>query len=348
VNSAAQSGWTYGFVALKNGVPRYGTVSSSADGELDFQTQPGESEVYLVVAGTPGAIHHYAYLDGYTKNYRYPYEFRIDGATPSGYEPGYTRPAAPAGGHWATNGGGWVDNSANVASTAYVGPHAAVYGNATVSGNARIEDLAWVNSGGSVSGNAVVKDSALIQGGVSIGGTAVVGGDAEPSGTCDSGTYLLFNPDRTCDGAGGETDINPTYSAFTDDQLAITGGTTASPSPSVTTSPTVSPTPTATGATLGCSAAYSVTSQWQGGFQATVTVTAGATKVNGWTVRWTFGDGQTVTQSWNATLTTSGTGVTATNVSYNGSLAAGASTSFGFLGSWTTTNNPPAVSCTAT
>jgi hypothetical protein len=42
-------------------------------------------------------------------------------------------------------------------------------------------------------------------------GSIVVGGDAEPSTACSSGTYLLFNPDRGCDGKTGETDINPTY-----------------------------------------------------------------------------------------------------------------------------------------
>ena len=39
--------------------------------------------------------------------------------------------------------------------------------------------------------------------------------------------------------------------------------------------------------------------------------------------------------------------MTARNVDYNGRLAAGASASFGFLGSWTGTNAEPTVSCTA-
>ena len=39
--------------------------------------------------------------------------------------------------------------------------------------------------------------------------------------------------------------------------------------------------------------------------------------------------------------------MTATNVSSNGTLAAGTSTSFGFLGSWGTANAAPAtVTCT--
>lgn len=54
-------------------------------------------------------------------------------AVPYGFEPGHIKPT-PTGGHWHPNGGGWVDNRANVASTAYVGPMAAVYGNSTVTG----------------------------------------------------------------------------------------------------------------------------------------------------------------------------------------------------------------------
>ncbi|MEU5597622.1 DUF6055 domain-containing protein [Streptomyces sp. NPDC020298] len=223
VNAAAGSGWSYGFVAVNgSGTPRYGAVSSSPDGQLSFQTQSGEKEVYLVVTGTPSTVHHYAYLDGYTKNYRYPYEFRISGATPSGYESGYQKPAATGGGHWHSNGGGWVDNSANVASSVYVGPRAAVFGNSTVTGNARIEGLSWVNSGATISGNVVVKDNAIVQGGASLSGSLVLGGDAEMWIGCSSGTYLMFNPDRGCDGRGGESDVNPSYSAFTDQELAIT------------------------------------------------------------------------------------------------------------------------------
>lgn len=76
-------------------------------------------------------------------------------------------------------------------------------------------------------------------------------------------------------------------------------------------------------------------------------MTAGTSAIDGWTVRWTYANGQTVTQSWNATVTSSGSTVTARNVDYNGRLGAGASTTFGFLGSWNGTNPAPTVSCTA-
>jgi len=39
--------------------------------------------------------------------------------------------------------------------------------------------------------------------------------------------------------------------------------------------------------------------------------------------------------------------VTARNVSYNGSIGAGASTQFGFLGTWNGTNSVPSLTCTA-
>ncbi|WP_425551238.1 cellulose binding domain-containing protein [Actinoallomurus vinaceus] len=96
----------------------------------------------------------------------------------------------------------------------------------------------------------------------------------------------------------------------------------------------------------GCTAAYSVVGQWSGGFQASVKVTAGTTAITGWTVTWHYAGGQTVTQIWNATLTSSGSQVTARNVGYNGALGAGASTEFGFLGSGT--GEIPALTCAAT
>lgn len=220
VNAAAGSGWSFGFVAVRNGTPRYGPITTSADAQIQFQTQAGE-ELYLTVVGAPSTIHKYGFLDGYTKNYRYAYEFGITGAVPSGYEAGYVKPAAREG-RWHSNGGGWVDTRATVAATAYVGPRAAVFGNARVSGNARIEGLSWLNGGAVVGGNAVVRDNAIVQDGANLSGNVVIGGDAEVAFTCSSGTYLTFNPDRGCDGRAGETDINPAITRFTDEQVRVT------------------------------------------------------------------------------------------------------------------------------
>ena len=88
-------------------------------------------------------------------------------------------------------------------------------------------------------------------------------------------------------------------------------------------------------------AVYAVTSSWSGGFQAEVTVTAGATAIKGWTVSWTFPSGQVISQVWNGSYTQSGGKVAVTNAAYNGALAPGAATSFGLIASVTGANEPP-------
>jgi hypothetical protein len=122
------------------------------------------------------------------------------------------------------------------------------------------------------------------------------------------------------------------------------GGSTGSPTPTPTTA---SPTPTPTTSTPtppppgGCAVAYSVTGQWQGGFQAAVTITNGGTSaINGWTLKWSFANGQTISQLWGGSYTQSTTNVTVTNATYNSTLAAnGGTADFGFLSSWDNTTN---------
>ncbi|GAB2930660.1 hypothetical protein GCM10027280_17710 [Micromonospora polyrhachis] len=121
-------------------------------------------------------------------------------------------------------------------------------------------------------------------------------------------------------------------------------------SPIPTASPTVSPTVGPTTPPPGpgsCVATYSIGNQWPGGFQGEVRVTAGGTPISGWTVSWTYADGQTISQVWNATATGAGPSVTARNLAYNGGLAAGASTTFGFLGVWQGANTVPVLRCVA-
>jgi endo-1,4-beta-xylanase len=102
------------------------------------------------------------------------------------------------------------------------------------------------------------------------------------------------------------------------------------------------------GGTGGCSAAYRVDNDWGSGFTATVTVTnSGSAAIGSWQVTWSWAGNQQVTNSWNASLAQSGTSVTARNAGYNGSVAAGQSTSFGFQASYTGTNGAPTLACTA-
>jgi lysophospholipase L1-like esterase len=117
--------------------------------------------------------------------------------------------------------------------------------------------------------------------------------------------------------------------------------TTTAPPPPTTTTTTAPPPPAG-----GCTATYSIVNQWPGGYQATVTVTAG-TAVTGWQVGFGLASGQTITQSWNATVSQTGSAVRAVNLSYNGTLAAGTATTFGFLGATPSTATPPTVTCAA-
>ncbi|HLL67434.1 MAG TPA: cellulase family glycosylhydrolase [Micromonosporaceae bacterium] len=126
--------------------------------------------------------------------------------------------------------------------------------------------------------------------------------------------------------------------------------TTAPPrttEPPLTEGPPLTTAPPVGGGGGACTATYTVQNQWPGGFQGEVRITAGGSAISGWTVTWTYANGQTVSSSWSAALTTSGSTVTARNVAYNGSIAAGASTSFGFIGAWNGSNGPVSATCTA-
>jgi poly(3-hydroxybutyrate) depolymerase len=124
--------------------------------------------------------------------------------------------------------------------------------------------------------------------------------------------------------------------------------TTPSSPPTSPTSPPVPTTPSTTPPVEpgACTATYRITGQWQGGFQAEVTVTAGAAALSGWRVGWTFANGQAVTQVWGGRHTAGGGAQTVTNESWNGNLGAGASTTFGLLGTSTGTNSVPPATCT--
>ncbi|PRY01798.1 endo-1,4-beta-xylanase [Allonocardiopsis opalescens] len=94
----------------------------------------------------------------------------------------------------------------------------------------------------------------------------------------------------------------------------------------------------------GCTVTYATTSSWNNGATANVTVrNNGTAPINGWSVVWSFPSGQRVTSAWNASATQNGTQVTATNASWNQTIAAGSSVSFGFQLSHSGTNTAPSA-----
>ncbi|BAV05226.1 endo-1,4-beta-xylanase A precursor [Filimonas lacunae] len=273
-----QAGWRWGFVeVLANGTTSvYGATQSSSDSEATYTLTASTSKLYLVVMGAPTAKHDYVWEPGWPRQYRYPYELRIENALPEGYQSTFRADVkALYAGHTHTNGGGWVANSATVASTVYVGPKAIVVGSSNLSGTVRVEGTARLESvtasstvvfsgdcnvyGGTYSGSAQITDGAVLTNctisgnticrdnawawGTTYGGTGVVlGGDVE-IGNCSTAGYYLQTPHTNngraeCDGKGASdasnTDINTTYSNFTDAQMSwtaigcSTGGTTTS------------------------------------------------------------------------------------------------------------------------
>lgn len=121
-------------------------------------------------------------------------------------------------------------------------------------------------------------------------------------------------------------------------------GTDSDPEPQGTSSSTAHETPGGTTGGTGtpavCRVEYNLVNQWPDGFQATVTVTTDEA-LSDWRVAWSFRNGQSVGQMWDASFTQHGSRVTAEAADYNKSVAAGASLSFGFLASWHGSNAAP-------
>ncbi len=166
-----------------------------------------------------------------------------------------------------------------------------------------------------------------------------------PSGK--SGRHIIYSVWSRSDST--ETFYGCSDVVFDGGNGQVTGigeGTVPPPSPDPSTPPTSTPPssappsqvppssapPSQNPGTGACSATFAVTNSWSGGFQGSVTVRAGAAAVNGWTVRFGFPGGQTINQAWNAKYSASGSAVTLTNESYNGSIPAGGSTTAGFTG----------------
>ena len=104
------------------------------------------------------------------------------------------------------------------------------------------------------------------------------------------------------------------------------------------------PPPTGAAAPVSCSAVYSLTNSWAGGFQGQVVLTnTGTSAISPWTLTWTFPGDQKISQLWTASYTQSGEAVTAVNESYNATIAPAASVTIGFTGTFTNSDASPAA-----
>ncbi|MBM0233377.1 cellulose binding domain-containing protein [Micromonospora sp. STR1_7] len=115
--------------------------------------------------------------------------------------------------------------------------------------------------------------------------------------------------------------------AVTSFSAAVNGGGGTPP-----TTPSTPPPNTPPPGSAACAVKYTANS-WNNGFTADVQITnTGSSALNGWTLTYNLPGGQQVTNSWNATVSQSGSTVTARNTSHNGSVAPGGTASFGYQG----------------
>ncbi|MEU4474955.1 cellulose binding domain-containing protein [Micromonospora sp. NPDC023888] len=111
----------------------------------------------------------------------------------------------------------------------------------------------------------------------------------------------------------------------------------ASNTVTVPTTPTPPPPPPST-----CRVTYRNQSEWPGGFVDTATVqNVGPVPIDGWIVTFSFPGDQQITSGWNATVSQTGTTVTARNVDWNRVLAPNGSATFGLQGRWSASATPP-------
>jgi endoglucanase len=126
------------------------------------------------------------------------------------------------------------------------------------------------------------------------------------------------------------------------------GSSTTASAPPTTAPPTTTPPTTTPPGGGACHATVTTQNSWTGGFVDGLTVTAGSQALANWTVTFTWPGDQQITSDWGLNYTQSGKSVTLTNLSYDGSIAAGASyTNIGFQGTWSASDAlPTTVTCT--
>ncbi|MEW2145607.1 cellulose binding domain-containing protein [Micromonospora vinacea] len=84
----------------------------------------------------------------------------------------------------------------------------------------------------------------------------------------------------------------------------------------------------------GATASFVKTADWGSGWEGKYTITnGGSSTINGWSLAFDLPSGTTLGSYWDALLSSSGQRHTFTNRSWNGTIAPGASVSFGFLAS---------------
>jgi DUF1680 family protein len=120
----------------------------------------------------------------------------------------------------------------------------------------------------------------------------------------------------------------------------------ASSSPGQSPSASQSPSSASPGVPGTCGGTFRTVNSWSGGFQGEVTVANhGSTALSGWSVAVTLPSGVSIASIWGGVASATSGSITVRNEAYNGTLAGGGSTTFGFVA--TGTGTPTMGGCTA-
>jgi len=145
------------------------------------------------------------------------------------------------------------------------------------------------------------------------------------------GTFPVTNslPTDTFDEHGTAT-LNFTVPAVTPgaQELVVTGATTGT-EVRIPVTVVAAPAPVPT-----CKVTFTVHGTWPGGYNTQVWITnTGSSTINGWNLRWNFAGADRIDQLWSGDLKQTGKAVSVSSLSWNSTLRAGQSVTFGFLGS---------------
>jgi len=215
-------------------------------------------------------------------------------------------------------------------------------------------DPSPVNEAVTVNVSAVSSASAGIPTGtVSIIGTDTITGTQETSctaplnpsngkGSCDLTFPSIGAKTLTATYSGDATHL-PTYPPRS---FPATASHTVTLAPTATVPPTAGPSPTplptSTPVPPACTVAYEITGSWSTGFSANVIITnTGGTAINGWTLAFSYTDGQQIFNMWNASYIQNGGAVTVTNDPPWALINPGSSQSFAFQATSSGSNTPP-------
>ncbi len=187
----------------------------------------------------------------------------------------------------------------------------------------------WSYAGVGAAGTTPVTDTfiAVYDGATKVWGTEP--GDTNPTGSASPS-------------ASASPSVSPSRSASASPSVSPSRSASPSVSPSASRSPSASVSPSGSAVAGGCQVTYAV-NDWGNGFTAAITIkNTGTGTINGWSLAFGYTGNQTMTQGWSATWAQSGKNLTAQSLSWNGTLAPGASTPIGFQASYSGSNARPA------